>query len=87
MSQNRAFGAHRFQFFQLQLQLLDLASAPFALRSEDHPAQLADEQLQIFDLVIAGGQAFLKQGHQAWHSHTSRRFQRCNPSFEGVDTS
>jgi hypothetical protein len=49
-------GADRLHLFELQLQLLDLALDPLALRSEDHPAKLGDDQLQVFDLVVVGEQ-------------------------------
>ena len=45
-----------FHLFELQLQLLDLALDPFALRPEHHPAKLGDDQLEMFDLVVVGEQ-------------------------------
>ena len=52
------FGARlrRFQFFELQFQLLDLAIHLLRLAPELHAAQLGDQQLQMLDLGVARGQ-------------------------------
>ena len=48
------FGAACLQLFQLQLKLFDLPLDLLRLASELHPLQLGDQQLQVFDLVVAG---------------------------------
>jgi hypothetical protein len=45
-----------FQFSQLQFQLRDLAIHLFRRSSELHPAKLGEQQLEVFDLRIAGKQ-------------------------------
>ena len=47
------------EFFELQLQLLDLAGHLLTFRAENHPPQLGDDQLEMFDLVIAAEQLFV----------------------------
>ncbi len=48
-----AFGLVRFKLFELQFQLLDLMRDLLALLAEDHPLQLGDDQLEMFDLAVA----------------------------------
>jgi hypothetical protein len=43
----------RLEFFELQFQLLDLVRYLLALLAEDHPLQLGDDQLEMFDLAVA----------------------------------
>ena len=43
--------ASRLQFFKLQFQLSDLANEFFALRSEEHPLQLIEQQLEACNLA------------------------------------
>lgn len=47
------------QFFQLQFKLLNLAADLLAAGAEDHPPQLGDHQLQVFDLVVAAEELLL----------------------------
>jgi len=44
-------GTGGLQVFKLELKLFDLAEDLFALRSEEHPLQLLDQQHQAFDLA------------------------------------
>jgi hypothetical protein len=44
----------RFEFFQLQLQLFDLAVQLFGRKAKLHAAQLGDQQLQVLDPGLAG---------------------------------
>ena len=57
-------GLLRLQFFELQLQLLDLAADLLALGAEDHPPQLGDDQLQVLDLVVAAEELLLLGGER-----------------------
>src|ERR1700722_307865 len=44
-------GAGNLQVFELELKLLDLAEDLLALRAEQHPLQLLDQQHEAFDLA------------------------------------
>jgi hypothetical protein len=44
-------GTGGLQIFKLELKLFDLAEDLFALRSEEHPLELLDQQHQAFDLA------------------------------------
>ena len=50
-------GAGGLQVFKLELKLLDLAEDLLALRAEEHPLQLLDQQHQALDLAAARGQS------------------------------
>ena len=49
----------RLKFFELQLQLLDLVRD---LLAEDHPLQLGDDQLEMFDLAVTADACLLLSG-------------------------
>jgi hypothetical protein len=49
-------GTGGLQVFQLELKLFDLAEDLFALRSEEHPLQLLDQQHQAVDLTRSRGE-------------------------------
>src|SRR5450432_4153685 len=44
-------GTGRLQVFKLELKLFDLAEDFFALRSEEHPLELLNQQCQTFNLT------------------------------------
>ncbi len=54
-----AFSLTGLEFFELQLQLFDLAGDLLTLRAENHPPQLGDDQLEMFYLVIAADHLFV----------------------------
>jgi len=49
-------GVGGLQVFQLELKLLDLAEDLLALRAEEHPLELLDQQLETFDLAGSRGE-------------------------------
>ena len=49
-------GTGGLQVFKLELKLFDLAEDFFALRSEEHPLQLLDQQHQALDLTCSRGE-------------------------------
>ena len=51
-----AFSLTGLEFFELQFQLLDLAADLLTLRTENHPPQLGDDQLEMLYLAIAAEQ-------------------------------
>src|SRR6202167_1443395 len=59
-------GLTSLQLFQLQLQLLDLASDFFALGTEHHAPKLGNDQLQMFDLTVASKQFLLLRHHKGF---------------------
>ena len=59
------FGAGCLQFLKLQFQLRDLADELFALRSEEHPLQLVEQQLQVSDLACTRGKLFMLRAYQS----------------------
>jgi hypothetical protein len=53
------FPARCLQLFKLQLQLRDLPDELLALRSEEHPLELIEQQLEVSDLAGTRGKLFV----------------------------
>jgi hypothetical protein len=76
-----ALGSLRLQFFELQFQLLDLATDLLALGAEDYPPQLGDDQLQVLDLGVAAKKLLLLSG-QRFVLGKNRLLLRCNQCLQ-----
>jgi hypothetical protein len=46
------FGLVRLKFFELEFKLFEFVCDLFALLAEEHPLQLGDDQLEMFDLAV-----------------------------------
>ena len=51
------FATRRLQLFELKLQLRDLPYELLALRSEEHPLELVEQQLEMSDLARTRAEA------------------------------
>jgi hypothetical protein len=67
-----ACGLLGLQFFQLKLKLFQLPLQLLALAAEDHPPVLLDNQLQMFDLLMA---RFVLRNHQRLQCFDIKRIQ------------
>jgi hypothetical protein len=61
------FATRCLQLFQLQFQLRDLPDELLALRSEEHPLQLIEQQLEVSDLAGTRGKLFVLRPDECLH--------------------